>query len=56
MSWFASVKPRQPITTPVWQGLDATQYTPLLYTQLHSSDIISFHTYANATVMQVLLN
>ena len=53
-AWARSVKPKQPLTSGLWQGdWSSTQtLTPIQRTQLEESDFISFHNYDDPTGLE----
>ncbi|RLB42183.1 MAG: 1,4-beta-xylanase [Deltaproteobacteria bacterium] len=55
--WARSVDPMQPITAGVWQGqwADPEMLSPINEMMLNESDIVSFHSYARASVVRNLV-
>jgi hypothetical protein len=56
-AWARSVNPSQPITAGVWQGEwgDPGRLSPINELMLDESDVITFHSYANADIVSGFL-
>ena len=52
--WARSVDPRQPLTSPVWDGewADAARRSTISGIQLDNSDVITFHNYADPATFE----
>ncbi len=56
VSWFREIAPSQPMTAPVWDNIIEGHYSALQVAQLQTSDIISFHSYTNASSLRKTIN
>ena len=55
-NWVREVDPTQPITTPVWTNPSSANYTSFQRMQMDNSDVISFHSYDDASKTQMALD
>lgn len=54
-SAIRTIEYTQPLTTPIWQGVDDTVYSRFNDLQLVLSDVFSFHNYADATQLEACI-